>query len=102
MGCVIANILGGYGLVDVIFGSLATLLAAICTRIFRKNTFLALFSPVFFNALIVGSMLYFIAPENSMLLMNIATVGLGELVVCFVGGYPLVRLLKKHPEIFEK
>ena len=101
IGCIIANVIGGYGIIDVIFGSVATLLAALCTRIFRKNTFLSLFSPVFFNSLIVGPMLYFLAPENGALLLNVFTVGLGEFLACFLVGYPLMRLLKKYPKIFE-
>lgn len=101
IGCVIANIMGGYGMLDVVFGGLATLLAAVCTRFFRKNTFLALFSPVFFNSIIVGPMLYFVVPESKSLLFNIFTVGFGELVVCFIVGYPLMRLLKRYPKIFE-
>lgn len=101
IGCVIANIMGGYGMLDVVFGGLATLLAAVCTRFFHKNTFLALFSPVFFNSIIVGPMLYFVVPESKSLLFNIFTVGFGELAVCFIVGYPLMRLLKRYPKIFE-
>lgn len=101
IGCLIANVVGGNGPLDIVFGTLATLLAALCTRAFRKNTFLALFSPVFFNALIVGSMIYYIAPNEGALLFNILTVGFGELVVCFLIGYPLMRLLKKHPKFFD-
>jgi len=46
-------------------------------------------------------MLYFLAPESGALLINMLTVGLGELVVCFAVGYPLTRLLKKYPKIFD-
>lgn len=102
VGCFIANLMGGNGILDVIFGTLATLLAAICTRAFRKHTFLALFSPVFFNAIIIGTMLYFIAPNEYAIYYNILTVGLGELVVCFGIGYPLIRFLRKHPQTLEK
>ena len=101
IGCIIANLMGGYGMLGSIFGGIATLLAALCTRFFRKNTFLALFSPVFFNSLIVGPMLYFVVPESKSLLFNVFTVGIGELAVCFAVGYPLMRLLKKYPKIFE-
>ena len=101
IGCIIANIMGGYGIMDVVFGGVATLLAAVCTRVFRKNSFMALFSPVFFNSLIVGPMLYFVVPESKSLLFNIFTVGAGEFVVCFAVGYPLMRLLKKYPKLFD-
>ena len=102
IGCLIANFMGGNGILDVIFGTLATLLASICTRAFRKHTFLALFSPVFFNAIIIGTMIYFIAPNEGAIYYNILTVGFGELVVCFGIGYPLTRFLKKHPQTLGK
>ncbi len=102
IGCALANLMGGNGPLDIIFGTLATLLAALFTRAFKKNTFLALFSPVFFNALMVGSMIYYIAPNEGALLFNILTVGIGEMVVCFLIGYPLMRLLKKYPQIFDR
>ena len=36
VGCLLANILGGCTIFDIVFGSLATLLAALCTRPARK------------------------------------------------------------------
>ena len=36
IGCIIANLLGGSIILDVVFGSLATLLAAIFTYLLRK------------------------------------------------------------------
>ena len=54
IGCIIANLLGGSIILDVVFGSLATLLAAIFTYLLRKqNRFLASLPPIVFNALIV-------------------------------------------------
>lgn len=32
VGCLLSNILGGCSIFDIVFGSLATLLAAVCTR----------------------------------------------------------------------
>ena len=41
IGCVLSNILSGGIIWDVVFGSLATLLGALGTRLLRKNRFLA-------------------------------------------------------------
>lgn len=101
VGCLIANIMGGNGPLDIVFGTLATLLAAIFTRKFRKKPLIAIFSPVLFNALIVGSLIYYIAPNEGALFLNMLTVGFGELVVCYAIGYPLVHFLKKYPKIFD-
>ncbi len=100
VGCIVANMVGGYGLYDILFGTLATLLGALGTRFFRNRPLLAMLSPVVCNALIVGSMLYFVVPDSPMLLLNIATVGLGELVICYGLGLPFLHYLKKHPDLF--
>lgn len=102
IGCVVANLVGGFGLYDIIFGSLATLLGAIGTRLLRKKPVFAMLAPVVSNALIVGSMLFFIVPDSPALLYNIVTVGVGELVICLGMGLPLYYVLKKRPDLFRR
>ncbi len=99
IGCILANLLGGFGIYDIVFGSLASLLGALGTRFFRHKLILAALSPVVTNSLIVGSMLYFVSPNAGALIFNILTVGIGEFVICFLLGLPLVTLLKKRPEL---
>ena len=41
IGCLLSNILGGATIFDILFGTLATLLAAVCTRKLRGNRFFA-------------------------------------------------------------
>ena len=57
VGCLIANLMSPVGVLDIVFGTLATLLAAIGTRVFRKNMLLAAACPVVANGLIVGAVL---------------------------------------------
>jgi len=104
VGCLIANLLGGGVWFDVVLGSIATLLAALYTRKFRAKPFLGAIFPTVFNGLIVGPVVYFAyvrAPGDPVsvptLLFNMATVALGELVVCYVLGLPMVYGLKKLP-----
>ena len=104
VGCLLANWLGGGIWFDVALGSVATLLAAVCTRKFRHKPPLAALFPAIFNGLIVGPVVYFAyvrAPSAPVsvptLLFNMATVALGELVVCYVLGLPLIYVLKKLP-----
>lgn len=100
VGCLISNLLGGFGILDVVLGTLATLLAAIGTRYFKNKPLLAMLCPVISNALIIGPMLYFVASESPALLINVLTVGIGELIACFGLGLPLIWLLKRHQGIF--
>ena len=104
VGCLLANWLGGGIWFDVVLGSIATLLAALCTRKFRSKPVVAAIFPTIFNGLIVGPVVYFAyvrAPGDPIsvttLLFNMATVALGELVVCYVLGLPMVYGLKKLP-----
>jgi uncharacterized membrane protein len=109
VGCLLANWLGGGIWFDVVLGSIATLLAAICTRKYRAKPPLAAIFPTIFNGLIVGPVVYFAyvrAPGDPVsfptLLFNMATVAFGELVVCYVLGLPMIYGLKKLPsKLFE-
>ncbi len=104
IGCILANISSPYGIWDIVFGSAATLLAAITARAFRRITFkgLPLFSiimPVIFNAVIIGAEITFLTPADSskfvLFIITALQVGAGELAVCLLGGVPLFYAVKK-------
>lgn len=105
VGCVLANLLGGGIWYDVVLGSIATLLAAMCVRKLREKPVLGAAMPVLFNGLIVGPVVYLAyvrAPGEAinalLMLSSVGTVALGELVVCYVLGLPLLKLLRRLPE----
>ena len=102
VGCILANLLGGAMWYDVIFGSLATLLAAVCTRKLRDVPAAGAAMPVLFNGVIVGPVVYFAyskAPGGAfslpLLLKDVGSVAVGEAVICFVLGLAMVRLAQK-------
>ena len=90
-GCFFANFLGGYGLPDMIFGSIATLIAAVLTRK-SKNIYFAALWPVIANMLVIGVMLHVLL--NVPLVGTCIYVGLGEAGACYVVGVPLMKLLE--------
>ena len=53
IGCLIANILGGAVIWDIVFGSIATLIGAVGTYLLRKNKWLAPLPPIIANTIIV-------------------------------------------------
>ena len=53
VGCVLANLITGCAMWDVVFGSLATLLGAIGTRLLRSKPLIAWIPPVLSNTIIV-------------------------------------------------
>ena len=98
VGCLISNLFNPMGatIYDIVFGTLATLIAAVLTHRIRGNVFLKAIPPVICNAMIVGMVLTY-AYGIDVLWMNMLTVGFGEAVVCYVLGVPLVKLLEKQP-----
>ncbi|MGN0557493.1 MAG: QueT transporter family protein [Acutalibacteraceae bacterium] len=112
VGCVISNFIGVMtganlaGAWDVLIGSAATVLAALCTYALRnirikELPLLSLLAPIVFNGAIVGGELFFVLPAEFSLLLGVASVAAGEAVVVFVLGVPLYFMLKKS-RIFEK
>jgi uncharacterized membrane protein len=98
VGCLVANIYGGFGLPDIVFGSLATLAAAyLVTKI--KNRYLVPLPPVVINALVVGLILHFVL--GLPFLLAAAWVGLGQLLACYGLGLPLLIILEKQRHIFK-
>lgn len=109
VGCIIANLLGGGVWYDIVLGSIATLLAALCTRAFRKTPAIAAVFPALFNGIIIGPVVYFAyvhAPGEPVsigtLLFTVLTVTLGEVVVCYVLGLPLCYALKSADAKLQK
>ena len=95
LGCLLANVLTGCALPDIVFGTLATLIGAFLTYLLRKNKWLAPIPPIAANTLIVPFVLlyaYGIRP----LWLSFLTVGAGELLSCGVLGCLLLNVLNKY------
>ena len=94
VGCLLANALHGANPLDVVFGALATLLAAICSYLLRKKPLLALAMPAIFNGIIVGWLLAYVYKAFPFH-VAILSVMAGELIICYCIGYPLMKALNK-------
>lgn len=104
VGCIIGNLSSPFGIWDIVFGSLATLFAAVTARALRKIRIkdfpiFSLLMPVIFNAVIVGTEIIFLMPAQEASLTAFAIsaleVGAGELAVCLAGGIPLFYAIRK-------
>ncbi len=100
IGCFFANLLGGAILLDVIFGTLATTIAAILMIFTKKMLWLSLLMPAIVNGIIVGILLTY-AYDLGMLYITIPSVFIGEFLVLFVIGLPLYKALKDNPHFIE-
>lgn len=95
IGCMVSNLLTGSMILDVIFGSLATLAAAFLTRKFRKNLPLAFSFPIIFNTIVIPPIVYFLYRSASTLIFTYVTVFLGELISVGIFGTILYRAIIK-------
>ncbi|WP_234122529.1 QueT transporter family protein [Clostridium hydrogenum] len=100
LGCFIANILGPNGVMDIIFGTIATFISvsaiSFTGRLIRnkKNSLvIASLWPTIFNGLIVGWMLNYVYKWP--LILSMCQVAIGEFVVVTVVGVPVVKLIQK-------
>lgn len=94
VGCLIANIYGGLGPVDIIFGSLATLIAALMTYFIRKYKYIAPLPAVIINGIVVGIILNVV--YDLPLIPSMLWVALGEAIACYGLGLPLLLSLQKY------
>ena len=96
IGCILANVIGGAVIWDIIFGSIATLIGAVFTYLLRKKSkFLAPLPPVLANTIIVPWVLKYAYGVEKMVWFMAVTVGIGEILACYVLGMILLFALNK-------
>ena len=96
IGCLLSNLLAGGVIWDVIFGSLATLLGAVGTRLLRKSRWLACLPPILANVLIIPFVLTYAYGIPGGIPWFMFTVGMGEVLSCGLLGQLLWSTLDKH------
>ena len=104
LGCFIANLInpGNLGPVDIIGGTLATLIAGILSYMLgKKNVWLGLMPPVLVNGIIVGGYLPFLLMDQGStvtvqaVLISMLSVAGSEAVLLIVIGIPLILVMEK-------
>lgn len=101
VGCLVSNLLNpeNLGPVDIIGGTLATVLAGVVSAIIgKKNKWLGIIPPVLFNGLIVGGYLPFLLFDTvtwKEVVFTMLTVAGGEAAVLVVLGLPLIAVMEK-------
>lgn len=105
VGVLVSNIIGPYGIVDMVFGTLATFISAYLSYKMPRKILVPI-PPIIVNALIIGSMLYYVflgTPDEMSLLTIMFWVGLGQSIACYGLGYPLMKVLERYQDkIFDR
>jgi len=95
VGCIISNLLCGNLIIDVIFGSVATLLGAVGTYYLGRNKYLGAIFPIAANTLIIPFVLKLVYAFEGSLNYFFVTVAIGEILSCGVLGIILYKVVKK-------
>ena len=96
IGCFLSNFMTGCAAWDVVFGTLATFLGAVGTRIIgRRIPVLGPVFPIAANCIIVPQVLIHVYGAEEALWFLVITVGIGEILSCGVLGWMLYKALKR-------
>lgn len=99
IGCLLGNFLGGADMLDIIFGTLATLLGATGSYLLRRNKFLVPLPPIISNTLIIPWVLRYAYGLTLPIPIMMATVGIGEVLSCGVLGIFLLVILNRYRNV---
>ena len=102
IGCLISNLISGGMLLDVIFGSLATLIGALGTYLLRKWKWAIPVPPILANILIVPFVLAYVYHFPGGVPYFMLTVGIGEIISCGVLGMIVYNILAKYRNVIFK
>ena len=103
IGCLVSNFLTGACLMDVVFGSLTTLVAAIISYKIRKFKYAVCIPPIVGNTLIIPLVLrYGYGMTDDSIPFMMLTVGAGEVISCGILGCLLLAALYKYKNVIFK
>lgn len=99
IGCFLANVIGPYGVPDIILGTLATFISVYLVYLTGKHMkdkkgylIIASLWPTIVNAIIIGGVILHVLFKLP-LILSILQVGFGQFVVITIIGVPLFRFL---------
>ena len=95
VGCILANLLCGASVLDVILGSIATLLGALGTRYLKNQGKLAFMPPIIANAIIVPFVLKVSYGISYGYLPMVFYIAISEFLSCFLLGLIIYKQAKK-------
>ena len=99
VGCFLANLLCGAAPMDIVFGTIATLIGAVGTRMLKDKGWLACVPPIVSNALIIPWVLRFAYGAEDLIPFMIVTVAIGEVLAVGVLGNLLRAVLEPRKSL---
>ena len=103
VGCLLSNLFCGAAALDVIFGSLATLIGAVGSYLLRHNRWAVCVPPIMANTIIIPWVLRYAYGSADLIPVAMVTVGAGEiLAIGVLGNVLLAALLPVRNAVFKK
>ena len=97
VGCFLSNLFCGAAGLDIVFGSLATLIGAVGSYYLgKKNKWLVCVPPILSNTIIVPWVLRYAYGSTDLIPYAMLTVGIGEILAIGVLGNILLVTLERH------
>lgn len=95
VGCVLANLFSPMGMLDIVFGTISTLIVCIAMYLI-KNRYLAAVAGAIITGLIIGAELWY--AYQIPYLINAIYVAIGELIVLIIGAL-VFKTLEKNDRL---
>lgn len=102
IGCLLSNLLFGAAPLDIVFGSLATLIGAVGSWQLRRVKWLVCVPPILSNTIIIPWVLRFAYGSADLIPFAMAAVGVGELLAVGVLGNLLLVMLERYKSMVFK
>ena len=96
VGCFLSNLLCGAAGLDIVFGSLATLIGAVGSYALRNQKYLVCLPPILSNTVIIPWVLRYAYGSTDLIPFAMLTVGIGEVLAIGVLGNLLLAALERH------
>lgn len=96
IGCFLSNLIGTAAALDVIFGSLATLIGAVGSYALRRTKWLVCLPPILANTIIIPWVLRYAYGSPDLIPVAMVTVGIGEIAAIGVLGNLLLHFLERY------
>lgn len=102
LGCFLSNLLCGAAAMDVVFGSIATLIGAVGSYFVRKQKMAVCVPPILSNTVIIPWVLRYAYGSADLIPVAMITVGIGEILAIGVLGNGLLMILEKYQKVIFK
>ena len=100
IGCLIGNLLSpGMIVLEIVFGSLTSLVAAVISYKLRENKYLVPMPPVVLNMIVVPLILKYGYGLPMPMYINVLGVAIGQLISCYGLGLLLMKMLEKYKKV---